>query len=284
MPAVGGAASLVERVESPYNTIFVYRESTYITLAFGYKSRLYVESRRNTADLIELPVAYTRALTAAVGYPGTIGSVVMIGMGGGATSWYLHEHMPEVSVSAVELDPEIIRLSEKYFDLRPERNFRIVEADGRVFLFREKSTFDIVFVDAYRGPFVPFHLLTKEFYTLIKRRLRPGGVVAQNVEPSTMLFDSAHATLLSVFDNVDFFPANGNMVAIAYDGKRKSSAELRRRAQERQGAFRFRYHLPTLIGRRRSLPSPAADIEPLTDDFAPVNVLRAAKRHNRKWE
>ena len=39
----------------------------------------------------------------------------------------------------------------------------------------------IVLIDAYRGPFVPFHLLTKEFYALVKSRLAPGGVVVQNV-------------------------------------------------------------------------------------------------------
>jgi spermidine synthase len=92
--------------------------------------------------------------------------------------------------------------------------------DGRIFLVRSKATYDAVFLDAYRGPFVPFHLLTKEYFELIKKRLKPGGVVAQNVEPSTMVLDSAIKTIGTVFSNVDTYEAGGNVVIIAYDGER----------------------------------------------------------------
>ncbi len=150
----------------------------------------------------------------------------MIGMGGGSTSWYVHEALPKATVTAVELDPAIIRLSEKYYKLKATPRLEISALDGRVHILRDKARHDIIFIDAYRGPFVPFHLMTKEFFTLAKKRLKPGGVLAQNIEPSTMLFDRAIVTMLQVFDQVDLYGADGNMVAIGYDGKKRDKSEL----------------------------------------------------------
>ena len=45
---------------------------------------------------------------------------------------------------------------------------RYLDGDGRVFLNRSKDVYDLILVDAYHGGYVPFHLLTKEFYTLVK--------------------------------------------------------------------------------------------------------------------
>lgn len=278
------AAEPIETVESHYNSIYVFQQGTYVTLAFGHKSRRYVESRRNTEDLLELPVEYTRALTAPLAYAEKLESLLIIGMGGGSTSWYLHKHLPDATVTAVELDPEMIRLADKYFGMKPGPGLEIVEADGRLFLVRDKTQRDVIFIDAYRGPFVPFHLLTKEFYELVKSRLAPGGVVAQNIEPSTMLFDSTYATLLEVFDQVDFIPGRGNVIAIAYDGERRAELDLMRAGRERQNAFGLRYKLTRMIGARRRHEKPGDDVKALTDDFAPVNILNAIEVHNRKWE
>ncbi len=123
---------------------------------------------------------------------------------------------------------------------------RAVVADGRSFLMRDNDRWDIILIDAYRGPFVPFHLLTKEFYTLVKSRLAPGGVVVQNIEPSTMLFDSATATLNSVFPSVDLYDGGGNVVAVGYDGPSMRQSDLVARATAMQAplqsALRSAHH------------------------------------------
>src|SRR5262249_24982555 len=121
---------------------------------------------------------------------------------------------------------------------------------GRTFLRQTKESYDLIMIDAYRGTFVPFHLLTKEFFTLVKQRLRPGGAVAQNIEPSTMLFPAAIATLKSVFVHVDLFEAEGNVVAVAYDWPAKTKEQLQARAQALQSQFQFRHPLPNLFSIR----------------------------------
>ncbi len=280
------AEKLLEKVESPYNTIYIYKQTPYITLAFGHKSRRYVESRRNPNDLTELPVEYTKSFTIGMAYPKNLNSFLMIGMGGGSTSWYLHKSLPKAKVVAVELDPEIVRLSRKYYGFKQNgkqsENFTISELDGRMHILRKKQKHDIIFVDAYRGQFVPFHLMTKEFFTLAKKRLSKGGVMVQNIEPSTMLYDSAIATISSVFDHVDVYKGGGNIVAIAYDGEKKSIESLIDKATQLQETHKFRYALPDLIQKRAMLLDYNAKTKALTDDFAPVNMLKTIKTHNKK--
>jgi spermidine synthase len=205
----------------------------------------------------------------------------MIGLGGGRTSWYLHKSIPELKFTAVDLDPQVVRLAGQYLNVKAEPNFEIAVQDGRMYLARNQKTFDMILVDAYRGPFVPFHLLTKEFYTLVKERLNPGGVVVQNVEPSTMLFDAAVATIGAVFPNIDFFRSSGNIVIVGYDGPRKNWDDLLKLAKERQAKYKFRYDLVELLERRYQ-PTYDNSRPALTDDFAPVEYLKAIDRHNEK--
>ena len=281
-PARAASETLVERVESLYNDIYVYkRPDGYMLLSFGARRLKFIESIVNPDDDMELPAYYTQSMTVAAAYADRLESAAMIGLGGGRTSWYLHKSIPELNFTAVDLDPQVVRVTAQYFNVKPEPNFDIVVLDGRMYLARNHKTFDMILVDAYRGPFVPFHLLTKEFYGLIKERLNPGGVMVQNVEPSTMLFDAAVATIGAVFPNVDFYRSSGNIVIVGYDGPRRKWDEVERTAKERQEKYKFRYDLTELLLRRYQ-PTWNKSRKPLTDDFAPVEYLKAIERNNEK--
>jgi spermidine synthase len=281
-PATAGDPALVTKVESLYNDIYVYRQADgdYL-LSFGAKRLRYIESIVDPEDELALPVTYTQSMTAGLAYADELKSAMIIGLGGGRTAWYHHKSVPEMRMTAVELDPAVVEIADEYFKVRPEANFDIVVEDGRVFLTRAPARYDIILIDAYRGPFVPFHLLTSEFYRLVAERLAPGGVAVQNVEPSTMLFDSAVATIRSAFDHVVFLAGEGNVVILAYNGPEKDEAALQKIAAERQAQYRFRYDLTEML-KRRFVPRFNQKTEPLTDDFAPVEYLKAIARHNEK--
>src|SRR5579871_1557682 len=289
---VGGAfaqdsRNLLESKESLYNNIYVYSEPPYLSMTFGHNRRIYTESMYHPHDDRDLPVAYTRYMTASLMYAKDVHSILEIGFGGGRTSWYLHRFLPKASVTSVELDPAVLELAKKYFGIKEEPNFQVVNRDGRLFLSESKDHYDVILIDAYRGPFVPFHLLTKEFYQIVKDHLAEGGVVAQNVEPSTMLFDSAVKTINAVFPQIDFYKASGNIVTVAYDGGERKAEDLAAAAAERDKAYGLRYHLSDMLAERRRIDIEGGQvIDPnakvLTDDFAPVETLKNIERHNRK--
>jgi spermidine synthase len=279
--------NLLESKESLYNNIYVYEQPPYVSMTFGHNRRIYTESVYNTRDDRDLPVEYTRFMTASLMYAKDVHSVLEIGFGGGRTSWYLHRYLPNVQVTSVELDPTVVELARKYFGIKEEPNFQVVNRDGRLFLQESKEHYDLILIDAYRGPFVPFHLLTKEFYQIVKEHLADGGVVAQNVEPSTMLFDSAVKTINAVFPQLDFYRADGNIVTVAYDGAERKPEDLAGVARDRDKAYGLRYSLLDMLSQRRHIQIAGGNvIDPnakvLTDDFAPVETLKNIERHNRK--
>ena len=265
--------------ESLYNNIYVFERRNYVIMQFGKNQKFWTESIYDRSDPRALPVTYTRFLTAALAYPEDPKSLLEIGLGGGRTAAYLNLHWPELKITSVELDPDVIELAIEHFELKPNDTFQIVERDGRIHMVRDRTTHDVIMVDAYRGPFVPFHMLTREFYQTAKRRLNPGGVLAQNIEPTTMLFDAAVATLASVFETVELYPSGGNVVAIAYDGPPRDADALAARADALQSAHDFYYPLPDLLDDRRILTT-TPDADPLVDDFAPVEMLKSIERHN----
>ena len=274
---------LIAKRESVYNNIYVFKEGPIVTLTFGHNRALYTETVYDTRDEFALPSRYTRYMTAVLAYTGDVDRILEIGFGGGRTAWYLHRTMPDLEVTSVELDPEVFELAKRFFGVRLEQNFNVSIEDGRRYIMRHKTRWPVVLIDAYRSAFVPFHLLTTEFYELVKTRLQPGGAVAQNVEPNTMMFDAALVTIAKVFDHVDLYDAGGNVVMIAYDGPKRAQAQLASTAARLDETFGFKYPLSEMVPQRRSvarLPDTAA----LTDDFAPVESLRAIKRHNRKLD
>ena len=276
-------ATLLYKTESVYNSIFVLQEGKYRTLRFGYRDQHFRESTYNPDDPTELPSIYTRYATIGVAYAENLDKAAVIGMGGGRTTWYLSHHLPELDITAVELDPEIVKIADEYFNVRTGENLKVVTSDGRIFVRRTKETYDYILVDAYRGHFVPFHLITKEFYELAEKRLAPGGVVVQNIAPTTMLYDRALATIGAVFDNIDLYQAGSNVVAIAYNGPKKNKEDLLKNAAQLQKKYGFRYNLGTMIRTRMKTPEWDKD-KVLTDDFAPANYLKSIERHNRDPE
>ena len=280
-------ARLLESRESLYNNIYVYARSPYVIMTFGHNKEIYTESVFDTGDDRVLPVPYTRYMM----YARNVHSILEIGFGGGRIAWYLHRFLPDVRVTSVDLDPTVLELSRKYFGVKDEPNFDLEARDGRLFLSQSNDKYDIILIDAYRGPFVPFHLLTKEFYQLVKDHLADGGVVVQNVDPNTMLFDSAVKTIGAVLPQIELYKpddkSDDNIVTVAYDGPERKVEDLTTVAAERDKALGLRYPLAAMLaGRKRvdlnDTQTISAKATVLTDDFAPVETLKAIERHNRK--
>ena len=272
---------VIEKVESEYNNVFVIKQGQTLYMNFGYRNSQYVESVYDMLDRGALAARYTRYMTVAPAYLDRFERAAFVGLGGGRTASYLVDSFPQLSMEIAELDPEVIRLAKKYFGVKESDRLKISAQDGRIFLTRSKATYDAVFLDAYRGPFVPFHLLTKEYFEIIKKHLRPGGVVAQNVEPNTMVLDSAIRTIGTVFKNVDTYEAGGNVVIIAYDGAPIPPAKLRGRAAALTKQHKLRYDLVELLAAKREI-KPQEGAKLLTDDFAPVEMLKTIRRHNER--
>jgi spermidine synthase len=227
---------------------------------------------------------YAQAMSIAPIYPETPKKILMLGLGGGTLSTYFGRFMPDAEIDTVEIDRRVIDVAKQYFGLTESPRVRYLDGDGRVFLNRSKDRYDLILLDAYRGGFVPFHLLTKEFYTLVKQRLTPGGAVASNVHDGTKLYHSTVRTLGEVFGDVDLYPSGaGEVMALATNNSLPGKEVLAARAVALQEQHKFRYPLPDVFKRRMENPkSQAAGGDVITDDFAPVNLYDAIRSDRTK--
>jgi len=274
----------VTHVESEYNDIYVTKRRSELTMSFQLKGWDYTESVADLRDPDALVLRYSQVMTIATIYPGELKKVLMLGLGGGSISTYLGRSMPDVAIDTVEIDRKVIEVAKQYFGLRETERVRYLDGDGRVFLNRNRGLYDLILLDAYRGGFVPFHLLTKEFYTLVKQRLTPGGAVASNVHDGTKLYHSTVKTMGEVFPTLDLYPTGaGEVIAIATMTDGLDKDVLASRAAALQERYKFRHPLADALRRRMDNPrAQAAEGELITDDFAPVNLYDAIGRERPK--
>jgi spermidine synthase len=273
----------IAHVETEYNDVFITKRQNRLVMSFQVKGWDYTESMVNLSDPDDLPLRYAQVMTIATIYPDTPKRILMLGLGGGSIPTYLGRFMPEAAITTVEIDPGVIDAAKSYFGLRENERMRYRAADGRVFLHRNRELYDLILLDAYRGGYVPFHLLTREFYQLVRQRLAPGGAAAFNVHDGAKLYLSTVKTLGEAFPALDLYSTGlGETIVVATPEPIGKEALARRAAalQERHG---FRFALPQLVQRRLEAPPQqptTADI--ITDDFAPVDIYDVTGRDPRR--
>ncbi len=274
---------IIEEVESNYNYIIIKQKGEYVSMSFSrYKSK-YTESKINIFNDDELPVSYTQIMPVGLVYTSSPKNLLMIGLGGGMISKYIHKYMPELKITGVELDDKVVEMAKKYFKLSENNNYKIIVDDGRIFLNNQDKKYDIIMIDAYKGGYIPFHLCTKEFYTLSSKHLSEGGSVVLNLHSGSKLYPRIMTTLKSVFKNVDIYASKtkGNVAVVAYQSEKISQSNLEQSALALQSKYGFYYDLNELLQLKTSFKE-NNKLEILTDDFAPINYLNAIEINNAK--
>ena len=153
----------IAHLETVYNDIFVNKEANILKMSFQFKAWRFYQSEVNLADPDDLPMLYARAISVAAVFPQDIKRVLVLGLGAGSIPGYLSRFLPDAVIDAVELDPGVIDVAKKYFGLRETEKVHLITGDARVYLNRHTEPYDLIFVDAFTGSYIPFHLMTKEF-------------------------------------------------------------------------------------------------------------------------
>src|SRR6266446_2685343 len=198
-------------------------------------------------------------------------NMLVIGNAGGTIARMYGLLYPGVAIDGVELDPAVTVAGRRFLGLDDNPRLHVYTADGRPFLQHSRKRYDLIVVDAYRQPYVPFYLATREFFELARRHLRPGGILALNVAKvpgDDRLTRAVDTTLLAVFPQVWRWPAlRFNDLVVALDRPVPRSILVRRASRARG---RLRLLLPILRSRLVAA-HPVGGL--LTDDRAPVEWL-----------
>ena len=141
----------------------------------------FVQSIMSIDDPDRLILDYTRQMMGFLLFHPSPRAIEMIGLGGGSLAKYCSKYLPEASITAVEIDPNVIAIGDQFFMPPEDDRFGIVCEDGAAFVKRDAGTCDVLLVDAFDKNGQPAALCSSEFYRDCHSRLNSGGVFVVNL-------------------------------------------------------------------------------------------------------
>ncbi len=211
-------------------------------------------------------------------------NLLLIGLAAGTISELFTAIYGPMPITGIELDPQIIAVGQRYFNMN-QPNLTPIAADGRRWLLQQPSTarWDMIAVDAYRPPYIPFHLTTLEFFQLVRSHLSDQGVLAINVGRTASdfaLVDALSKTVGQVFPAVYLIDQPGpadnlsNSLLVA-TVQPTQLANFTRQAAALPAHFpaEFRQFAQATTTQARRAAPPAATTPIFTDDRAPVEQV-----------
>lgn len=205
-PPVRGGAETVFEQESAYNYLRVQRHGEELILRLNEGAGVHSVYRPGggLADGIWDYFLLAPFFAPAPRHPEDVNSLLVLGLAAGTVVRLYTEAYGPIPIRGVELDPAIIAVGRRFFAM-DQPHLTAVAGDARYVLRRDTARYDVIAVDAYRPPYIPFHLTTVEFFAETRRHLTPDGVVAVNVartaEDDSLVMALA-ATMAAVFPSV----------------------------------------------------------------------------------
>ncbi len=201
--------------------------------------------------------------------------IALVGLAGGTVARQFTAVDGAIPIDGVELDPKIVDVGRRYFDMT-EPNLHVTVADGRYWMATRVGRYDVILIDAYRQPYIPFYLTTREFFENAKAHLQPDGVLAINVgrtPTDNRLVDALSGTLNAVFPNVFTIETNArftNTVIYATSSPATVKQFVTRARAETNLKLQPIIAAALATGNIRRVP---ANGIVFTDDLAPVERL-----------
>ncbi len=224
-PALAGQTLLYE-AESAYNYIQVQEDAggnRYLYLNEGQG----IHSQWSPTTVGDNHRTWSFFLTApyfnATGFgPDQVDSLAIVGLAAGTIARQHLAVYPNLPIDGIEIDAGIIEAGALYFDMNAVMmpSLNVYAQDGRYMLNRLERQYSVIALDAYRPPYIPWHLTTVEFFQEVSAKLTDNGVVAINVgrtQTDRRLVDALTNTLLKVFPSVHAMdvPLSFNTILVA---------------------------------------------------------------------
>ncbi|MFO7188816.1 MAG: methyltransferase domain-containing protein [Pseudomonadota bacterium] len=233
----------LKRALGPRTSVEVSEHRGVRTLHLGGEA---IQSAMRLSAPDQLELAYTRAMMAALLFLPEPRDVLMIGLGGGSIARFVHTHMPDTRVTAVEINEQVVAAARSFFGLPyDDERLKVHIGDGGEYVPAHRNACDILMLDAFEdGCSVP-ELATLAYYKACRACLRAGGVLAVNFIRDEPRFETYLERIERAFDDkVLLLPCEGgvnNIVFAFKDGPVRLGIDtLKRRAR----ALKRRYRLP----------------------------------------
>lgn len=159
--------------------------------------------------------------------PQDVEKVAVLGLAAGTSANLAAEAFPNAMIDGFEIDPLVIETGHQYFEMNSTR-INAYAQDARVGIAQSVQQYDIISVDAYRPPYIPWHLTTREFFFQIKDHLSEQGGMVINVArifDDRRILNSLYQTIASVFPCVYVVDIPNTLNSIIFATKQETNTE-----------------------------------------------------------
>jgi len=203
--AIKSTAGQIYETESAYNYIQVLEEGDFRYLRLNEGQGIHSVFH---PEQITYYGPWMQFLAAPFLYPDfrpeSVERIAIIGLAAGTIARQATAVFGPIKIDGYEIDPEIIRVGQEYFSMTEQNLFPMAQ-DGRWGLEHSKHSYTIIGIDAYRPPYIPWHLTTREFFQIVYDHLDENGTLVINVGRSPgdrRLINGLATTVGSIFASV----------------------------------------------------------------------------------
>lgn len=150
--------------------------------------------------------------------PDDVNTMAIIGLAAGTSARQASGAFNDLPIDGYEIDQEIILIGQEYFDMGLP-NLTAIPEDGRWGLVHSGKVYSLISIDAYRPPYIPWHLTTQEFFQEVYQHLDDRGTLVLNVgrvPEEDKLLAGLVATIQTVFPSVYVIDIPGSLNSMIY--------------------------------------------------------------------
>ena len=209
--------------------------------------------------------------------PQDVHRIAIVGLAAGTTARQAVAVFPNVLIDGFEIDPAIVEVGRKYFDMNLP-NLNVIVQDGRWGLATSQQHYDLVCVDAYRPPYIPPQLTTREFFQVVADHLNPEGAVVINTGRSPgdrRLIDGLATTIGTIFPSIYVMDIPNSFNSMIYATLQPTTVDALYQNIERLGALTTTNTLlsESLVLAATNLQAAALHTTVFTDDRSPIEWI-----------
>ncbi len=106
-------------------------------------------------------------------------SILILGLGAGTSAKMLRKRFPRARIIGVEIDPMIISIGKKYFDL-DKIDIEISIENAKDFVEQTERKFDLIYLDVFVGGVAPSFVSDSTFFNQLQNILKKNGELIVN--------------------------------------------------------------------------------------------------------
>ncbi len=205
--------------------------------------------------------------------------ILLIHGGAGGQTKEISKYEPDL-IDYVEINPEIIKLTEKYTDNLDVKNLSIILNDGRRYIKQSDKNYNVAIINAPSPSTAQLNrFYTVDFFNEVKNTMADSAILSINLpssenytgEEALQLISVIYNSLSSVFKDVLIIPAGKNYL-LASDGKLSENYIARFSAAGIKNEYVNQYHIDPFSRqfRRDELMKSLRKNTELNRDFNPI--------------